>query len=151
MPSSLCSSLCQSSCCLYVYYGCMDVVSKVIGTCTIVCCSSMRNSQKSVSRYERGQGSSLHHAAHILVILSLTSTLGRGWTAEHRRDRKTERVRGERRRDVGMRGAFSCRSRVRLVCGCVAWCGGEWRGCGFCAFHCFHKSNEEGESSEWLI
>lgn len=31
MPISLCSSLCQSSCCLYVYYGCMDVVSKVIG------------------------------------------------------------------------------------------------------------------------
>lgn len=65
----------------------------------------------------------------------------------------SERV-SERRRDKRKIGAFSCRSRVRLVCGCVAWCGGEWRGCGFgvrCAFHCFHKSNEEGQSSEWLI
>lgn len=78
-------------------YGCMDVVSKVIGTCTIVCCSSMRNSQKSVSRYERGQGSSLHHAAHILVILSLTSTLGRGWTAAHR---ETERQKEDERERV---------------------------------------------------
>lgn len=29
----------------------------------------------------------------------------------------------ERRRDVRKIGAFSCRSRVMLVCGCVAWCG----------------------------
>lgn len=64
----------------------------------------------------------------------------------------------ERRRDVEMIGAFSCRSRVMLVCGCVAWCGVAGNGVAVgsvCvvlpAFHCFHKSNEEGQSSEWLI
>lgn len=108
----------------------MDVVSKVIGTCTIVCCSSMRNSQKSVSRYERGQGSSLHHAAHILVVLSVPSTLGRGWTAEHRRDRKTERDR-ERERQKTRREedrrvfvSFSCRVSVWLRG--VVWRGMAW-------------------------
>lgn len=111
----------------------MDVVSKVIGTCTVVCCSSMRNSQKSVSRYERGQGSSLHHAAHILVVLSVPFTLSRGWTAEHRETERQKESEDERERvcvwtrrgdDRRVFVSFSCRVSVWLRG--VVWRGMAW-------------------------
>lgn len=66
-------------------------------------------------------------------------------------DRESEREKTRRGDDRRVFVSFSCHVSVWLRG--VVWCGGEWRGCGFgvrCAFHCFHKSNEEGQSSEWL-